>query len=161
MIPLNVTHTAIVTKQVHSQLLSPDNSSESYSDVLPEPSSELRRTLSTVISFFAGAYKTVFGFDQGPPLHDALTIAYVCHPLLFSCQRYRVDVEIHGVLTSGETVVDKRYCSSDDSWGPNGKNINNRILFRSHFYEQVSDFFGFFLECVEKCDNVSPLNKSS
>jgi uridine nucleosidase len=122
MIPLNVTHTAIVTKQVHSQLLSPDNSSESYSDVLPEPSSELRRTLSTLISFFAGAYKTVFGFDQGPPLHDALTIAYVCHPLLFSCQRYRVDVEIHGVLTSGETVVDKRYCSSDDSWGPNGKN---------------------------------------
>lgn len=113
MIPLNVTHTAIVTADVHAHLLSP----------LASPTRSLRHTLSTLITFFADTYKSTFGFVHGPPLHDALTVAYVARPDLFSLQRYRVDVELNGTHTSGETVVDVwDYRRCDDSWGSTGKN---------------------------------------
>jgi uridine nucleosidase len=113
MVPINVTHTVIATSDVQARLLSPSASS----------SSGLRHTLSTLITFFADSYKSTFGFVDGPPLHDPLTIAFVSRPDLFSCRRYRVDVELSGKHTSGETVVDVwdyRHC--DESWGPLGKN---------------------------------------
>ena len=43
----------------------------------------LRRTLSTNLSFFAEAYKRKYGMP-GPPLHDALTVAYISNPELFT-----------------------------------------------------------------------------
>lgn len=83
----------------------------------------LRHTLSTLISFFAESYKSTFGFELGPPLHDALTIAYVSNPELFKSTRYRVDVELTGTHTAGETVVDVwNYKRCDNSWGRYGKN---------------------------------------
>jgi len=121
MIPINVTHTAIVTKEIHARLLSPDSQSET--EVHPKASSNLRHTLSTLISFFAEAYKSTFGFNDGPPLHDALTIAYVSHPELFKTTRHRVDIELTGAHSMGETVVDVwKYKACDDSWGRNGRN---------------------------------------
>ena len=79
--------------------------------------------LSTLVGHFADSYKSTFGFIDGPPLHDALTIAYVCCPDLFISVRRRVDVELTGNHTIGETVVDIwNYRTCDDSWGPNGKN---------------------------------------
>ena len=114
MIPLDVTHTAIATKTVQNQILggSPEG-----------PASKLRYTLSTLVGFFAGSYKEVFGFQDGPPIHDALTIAYVSRPDLFKSIRHRVDVEISGNHTIGQTVVDIwNYQACNDTWGPNGKN---------------------------------------
>jgi uridine nucleosidase len=52
-----------------------------------------------------------------------LTVAYVAHPELFKTTRYRVDVELSGTHTSGETVVDIwNYRKTDDTWGHTGKN---------------------------------------
>lgn len=124
MIPINVTHKAIVTRQIHSQILSPSTQPTTEErTILPPPSTRLRHMLSTLISFFADSYKSTFGFNDGPPLHDALTIAYVSRPDLFKARRYRVDVELTGTHSSGETVVDIwGYRSCDDTWGRNGKN---------------------------------------
>jgi uridine nucleosidase len=116
MIPLNVTHKAIVTESLHANLInSAPTTHEAPSDLA---SSRLRHTLSTLISFFREAYKSTFGFLDGPPLHDALTIAYVCRPDLFTTRRYRVDVELSGVHTAGQTVADVwGYSKVDDTWG--------------------------------------------
>ena len=123
MIPLNVTHTAIVTRMWHSEVLSPGSRIEDDTQPLPSPKTPLRRMLSTLLSFFSEAYKAVFGFVHGPPIHDALTMAYVAHPELFACRRYHVDVELTGIHTVGETVVDLwDYMKSDDTWGRTGKN---------------------------------------
>lgn len=109
MIPLNVTHTAIFTP-AHMQRLDPART-------------PLRHTLSTLLSFFAHAYRDVFGFADGPPLHDALTIAYLARPELFKSRRQHVDVELRGEHSAGETVVDVwDYRRSDDSWGKTGRN---------------------------------------
>ncbi|KAJ8472871.1 hypothetical protein ONZ45_g16505 [Pleurotus djamor] len=121
MIPLNVTHTAIVTKSIRTSLLDPTLSSAV--DPLPPPVSNLRHTLSSLITFFAEAYKSTFGFNDGPPLHDALTVLYVSRPELFKYTRYRVDIELTGLHSIGQTVVDVwHYQKCDDSWGPQGKN---------------------------------------
>ncbi len=124
MIPINVTHTAIVTEEIRRKLLVHDTEDQVGTDEFsPLASTPLRHTISTIIGFFASSYKSTFGFNDGPPLHDALTIAYVCYPQIFSCSRYRVDVELHGTHSSGETVVDVwNYQSCDDSWGSSGKN---------------------------------------
>jgi uridine nucleosidase len=123
MIPINVSHTAIVTKHIQALLLAPDAVPQVTSDVLPSPTSNLRHTLSTLITFFGESYKSTFGFNDGPPLHDALTVGYVSNPALFKTTRHRVDVELNGTHCMGETVVDVwQYRDCDDSWGSNGRN---------------------------------------
>ena len=119
MIPLNVTHQAIVTDSIHTRLIN-STSRSSGSEVA---SSQLRHTLSTLISFFKESYKNTFNFIDGPPLHDALTIAYVSRPELLTTRRYRVDVELTGTHSSGQTVADEwGYSKADDTWGRTGKN---------------------------------------
>ena len=118
MLPLNVTHQAIVNHSVQARLLDP-----SATLGKPAPLTPLRRMLSTLITFFEETYRDVFGFVDGPPLHDALTVAFVAHPELFQTKRYRVDVELGSPLTVGETVADiYQYRKCDESWGPTGKN---------------------------------------
>lgn len=164
MIPINVTHKAIVTYEIqHCLLAGVYPSSISTSDKLipgspypplPTPKTPLRHTLGTIINYFASSYKSVFGFPSGPPLHDALTIAYVQKPELFQGKRYRVDVELNVGHCMGETVVDmwNHKGLNEESWGREGKNC---------FVVQEMDvpqFFDLFLNSVEACDKVSPLN---
>lgn len=119
MIPLNVTHRAIVTNSIHTRL----TNSTSRGASSRVAGSQLRHTLSTLISFFKESYKNTFGFIDGPPLHDALTIACVSRPELFTTRRYRVDVELTGTHSSGQTVADVwGYSKADDTWGRAGKN---------------------------------------
>ena len=174
MIPLNVTHTAIVTQDTLHKLLSPGTSY--FPDVAPsKASTKLRHMLWTLIWYFAESYKSTFGFMHGPPLHDALTIAYVSDPEIFKCKRYRVDVELSGTHTAGETVVDIwNYRKCDDSWGRDGKNCMvaeslNVSRREAQFFAtvtladfralKVESFFKLFLDCVARCDTVSPLNQ--
>ncbi|KAJ6538460.1 Inosine/uridine-preferring nucleoside hydrolase domain-containing protein [Mycena vulgaris] len=154
MIPINVTHTAIVTRAIHAQLLSPDSPLPGVNAALPKAATNLRHTLSTLIGFFADSYKSTFGFNNGPPLHDALTVAYISQPELFQATRYRVDVELTGAHSSGETVVDVwNYQACDpDAWGVGGKNC---IVTRS---VDVDGFFALFHDCIQRCDQISPLN---
>jgi inosine-uridine nucleoside N-ribohydrolase len=41
------------------------------------------------------------------PVHDALCVAYLVDPTIVTGQRARVDVETHGDLTVGRTVIDR------------------------------------------------------
>lgn len=170
MIPINVTHTAIVTEAIHRRLLS-QNLDSSTSRVLPKASTNLRHTLSTIITFFADSYRSTFGFHDGPPLHDALTIAYVACRDLFTSTRYRVDVELTGSHTTGETVVDLwNYKDVDDTWGRTGRNclvatslnVNHSLfdpfLAKSPSKKLITSRFQDFLKCFsQRLKDVTPL----
>lgn len=69
MIPLEVTHTCLVTEEVVGDL-------ESFN-------SPFGRLMIDLLQFFAQTYKDVFCFEH-PPLHDPLTIAYVMYVLPLS-----------------------------------------------------------------------------
>jgi inosine-uridine nucleoside N-ribohydrolase len=46
---------------------------------------------------------------NGFSLHDPQAVAYVIDPSMFRTERYKVDLEVHGELTRGMTVVERRY----------------------------------------------------
>ncbi|GAA6020879.1 hypothetical protein JCM11491_000018 [Sporobolomyces phaffii] len=166
--PLNLTHTALFTPDVHHALLrGPANlpptppMTPTKDSLSTRAATTLRHTLSTNLSFFAEAYKRKYGLP-GPPLHDALTIAYISNPELFTATRYRVDVELSGTHSFGSTVVDlwdykAGHLDSDPSnWGRTGKNV---LVLDS---VQVDRFWkDVFLATVERADLVVPINKKS
>lgn len=88
--PLNLTHTALFTPSIHRLLLQPRPThlpptpplTPTGVGTLPRALTPLRHTLSTNLSSFAEAYRLKYGMD-GPPLHDALTVAFAAHPELF------------------------------------------------------------------------------
>ncbi|GAA5898075.1 hypothetical protein JCM6882_003321 [Rhodosporidiobolus microsporus] len=161
--PLNLTHTALFTEDIHRDLLQPRTGLPATppltpNESLPPAATPLRHTLSTNLTFFAAAYKQKYGMP-GPPLHDALTVAYISNPSLFKGTRYRVDVELNGTHSSGATVVDiwdYKHAELDhdpSNWGRDGKNV---------FVLEEVDVAGFwrdiFLPIVDKADEQCPIN---
>lgn len=120
MAGLNITHQAIFTPQVHREMLlaGKDDHGESIED-LHRQASPLQRLVSSALTFFASTYASEFGFTNGPPVHDMLTVAYVIQPSLFTSakskepQRYRVKIDTSEGLAAGTTVVDFH-----EQWGP-------------------------------------------
>lgn len=124
MAGLNITHQALFTDALHSQLVSLSSSSDTLID-----------TLASMMAFFAASYADTFGFAQGPPVHDFLAVAYVLDPNMFyahamphqhtdsgsggggvarvSPKRYRVHIETNDGKACGTTIVDFY-----DQWGP-------------------------------------------
>lgn len=65
-----------------------------------------------LLEFFTGTYR-----DQGfewPPVHDVCAVAYVIDPDCMTVERAPIAVETQGVLTTGMTVVDRRFPPGDD-----------------------------------------------
>ncbi|TNY19575.1 uridine nucleosidase [Rhodotorula diobovata] len=174
MAPLNVTHTALFRTHDHHKLLVPPSALPSLPETTPDATANpakahtpLRHTMSTLLTFFASTYSAVFNFQDGPPVHDALCIAYLARPEIFQGKRYRVDVELQGEHTTGTTVVDlweykkdeltefKKDPDSRASWGRLGKNV--------FVLEEldVPEFWKLFQQAVDSADKVSPLNKKA
>ena len=68
MIPLDVSHQVLATKEVQALLLGGKFGQEK---------SMLRTMLVELLTFFAQTYADVFGITLGPPLHDPLAVAAV------------------------------------------------------------------------------------
>ena len=80
--------------------------------VLPDDVARLRAldgriggTFADLISFFAAHHKRRYGWE-GPPIHDAVAVAWLVEPDLVTSRRLRIDVETGGELTRGRTVAD-------------------------------------------------------
>ena len=77
LIPLDVTHQVLATKEVQNLLL--------HGGSLEEPDklgnagkpSTLRKMLVELLNFFSHTYATVFSITEGPPLHDPLAVAAI------------------------------------------------------------------------------------
>jgi inosine-uridine nucleoside N-ribohydrolase len=63
------------------------------------------RVVADLMRFFAIQHRTRYGWD-GPPIHDAVAVARLVDPSLFTSRPMRIDVEISGELTRGRTVAD-------------------------------------------------------
>jgi inosine-uridine nucleoside N-ribohydrolase len=105
MIPLDVTHKALVTK----------------------PRNDAFRALGTVVGaavadmtdFFERFDKAKYG-NAGAPLHDPCVTAYLIRPDLFSGRHINVEIETASELTLGMTVA--------DWWGVTSRRPNTTFL---------------------------------
>ncbi len=68
LIPLDVTHLVLATKDVQKLLLEGKRG---------QGKTTLRVMLVELLTFFANTYAEVFGITHGPPLHDPLAVAVV------------------------------------------------------------------------------------
>lgn len=91
MIGLNVTHRALATRAVIAEFQA--------------MGSRLGTICADLMTFFAGTYRQVFGFEH-PPVHDPVAVAAVIDPMVLRTVEAPVAVELTGTLTRGATVVD-------------------------------------------------------
>jgi len=76
LIPLDVTHQVLATKEIQSLLLHGKVEGTDKLDTAGKPST-LRAMLVELLNFFGHTYATVFGITEGPPLHDPLAVAAI------------------------------------------------------------------------------------
>lgn len=91
MCGLDVTHQALVTKEIFGKLA--------------EMKTELSETIIGLLKFFAKTYDEVFEMPD-PPLHDPVAIALLIDRTVVKSRFVNVQVELNGTLTRGATVVD-------------------------------------------------------
>jgi len=130
-IPLEVTHTCLVTDNIIKELKSWNT-----------PFSAL---LVDLLYFFAKAYKEVFNFDY-PPLHDPLAVAYAIQPELFETHFVRVDIETISELSRGQTIC--------DIFHRTGKPKNVHLAIKV----DVPKFWDLMIDAFKQSNLNSPLN---
>eukprot|EP00386_Alphamonas_edax_P003880 GDKI01011830.1.p1 GENE.GDKI01011830.1~~GDKI01011830.1.p1 ORF type:complete len:368 (-),score=104.58 GDKI01011830.1:189-1139(-) len=132
MVPLEVTHTALVTKEVLGEIQQLESG---FGDMLVK-----------LMLFFAKTYKEVFDFDD-PPLHDPCAVLVAVHPELFTHKFTRVDIELHSTLGAGQTVV--------DVFNLQKKKLNVHVC--THM--DVKAFWTHMLSAIREANTHSPLPK--
>lgn len=91
MIGLNVTHQARATAEVIAEFRG--------------MGTRVGAVCADLMTFFAGAYRQVFGFED-PPVHDPIAVAGVIDPAILRTVAAPVAIELTGTYTRGATVVD-------------------------------------------------------
>jgi len=91
MIGLNVTHRAPATTAIIAEFRG--------------LGTRLGTVCADLMTFFAGTYRRVFGFDH-PPVHDPIAVAAVIDPSIVRTVAAPFAVELTGSYTRGATVVD-------------------------------------------------------
>lgn len=108
MIPLDVTHRLIFTKEMAMQIAQ------------TRPESAIAQFIVALCEFMtqtALAYRDTQGV-AGFLVHDAATIAYLSYPETLTFQRTEVLIETQGKWTRGKTVIDRRHVpkGSANAW---------------------------------------------
>jgi inosine-uridine nucleoside N-ribohydrolase len=135
MVPLEVTHTALVTPAVLARIRG-------------DGASRFRHIVEGLLLYFAASYKRVFGFEA-PPLHDPCAVLVAVAPQLFTLRRLRVDVETCSPLCAGQTVC--------DVWGQSELLPNVNVATAM----DVPAFWEAMLDAIARADARSPLNNAA
>jgi purine nucleosidase len=77
-------------------------------DEVAREGDEAAKSLMRMTDFYVNAYKKMYPGIVGCGLHDPLAVAVAEDPSLAKMERMFVDVELHGELTRGQTVADRR-----------------------------------------------------
>lgn len=99
MVGLDVTHKALATPDVLEEM-------EKINTV---PSIKVKE----LMTFFQKMYKESQDFDY-PPVHDPVTVAYLIDSSVMEVVKAPIDIELHGELTRGMTVVDFNHIVASD-----------------------------------------------
>jgi pyrimidine-specific ribonucleoside hydrolase len=124
MAGLDVTHQALVLPDDVARL-----------DAL---GSRAGRVFADLMRFFAIHHRERYGW-AGPPIHDAVAVAWLAEPDLVASKRLRVDVETAGIHTRGRTVADTEGLSGQAANATVGLSID-----RGRLIDLVVDAVGRF-----------------
>jgi purine nucleosidase/pyrimidine-specific ribonucleoside hydrolase len=91
MIGLDVTHQAVTTPTLQSELTA---------------TGAIGQFVADLIDYFAVYHRETYGWD-GAPIHDAVAVAYVIQPDLVTTIESNVEIELESEMCRGRTVVDR------------------------------------------------------
>jgi inosine-uridine nucleoside N-ribohydrolase len=150
MVPLEVTHTALVTPPVVDRIRVSLNDSNFCAVILD------------LLQFFESTYQKVFGFSS-PPLHDPCACALVFEPEIFETKLMRVvqlfiylnifsskDIERNSEFCSGRTVCDIH------SFKPTSRAKNANVALQMN----VEIFWDLMISALCRANERSPLNQA-
>jgi len=138
MVPLEVTHTAIFTNKWEEALVTALGKEN-----------HLKNMVIELMKFFSDAYRDVFGFKDGAPVHDACAVAFVLAPDIFQATKMHVDVVTGDHLCAGQTVC--------DIWRSMNKKENVFVTTRM----DVEKFWQMLIKSLVRCNNISPLTNNN
>lgn len=134
MVPLEITHTALVTQNVLARIES--------------PKTQFTKIMSSMLKFYRNSLQTFMSLKD-PPLHDPCAVAFLIDPSLFEYRLMRVDMETHSPLTSGQTICDiYSYYSSKK------KNVNVCLTMN------VEKFWEMMIQGLMEANTISPATKA-
>jgi pyrimidine-specific ribonucleoside hydrolase len=96
------------------------------------------RVFADLMRFFAIHHRERYGWE-GPPIHDAVAVAWLADPDLVVSRPLRIDIETAGVHSRGRTVADEE--------GLSGRPVNAEVgvaIDRQRLIEMVVDAVGRF-----------------
>ncbi|KAI1103315.1 inosine-uridine preferring nucleoside hydrolase-domain-containing protein [Jackrogersella minutella] len=88
VVPLDLTHLVLATKEVQDLLLYGPGESTPHEG---RGKSDLRVMLVELLNFFANTYRDKFGVIEGPPLHDPLAVAAILEGTEYEIPFYDYD----------------------------------------------------------------------
>ncbi|QND44611.1 nucleoside hydrolase (plasmid) [Rhizobium lusitanum] len=66
------------------------------------------RTMMEITQFYVDSYRQMHPDNDGCPLHDPLAVAVCEDPSFVVTERMFADIELHGEITRGQTIPDRR-----------------------------------------------------
>jgi inosine-uridine nucleoside N-ribohydrolase len=99
MVPLEVTHTALVTPDVRERILA--------------LKTDFAEMVDGLMQYFTDTYQKTFNFEY-PPLHDPCAICYVIAPELFKAEFVFVEIERATESSRGRTICDMYKLSKEE-----------------------------------------------
>jgi uridine nucleosidase len=154
LIPLDVTHLVLATKEIQSLLLFGKEG---------KGKSMVRVMLVELLTFFANTYAEVFGITEGPPLHDPLAVAVILDGIAGQeipfydflekgmMERFEVEVVTEGThaeaqlgAQTGRTVVKLLPEGQEGVRIPRGLDVKR--------------FWSVLEDCLERADEVNSTN---
>jgi inosine-uridine nucleoside N-ribohydrolase len=147
MVPLEVTHTALCTPAVVDMIHSKLQHQQRLT--------EFGTVISQLLMFFADSYRDMFGFREGPPLHDPCAVFYLLRPDCFQTADMRVDIETVSPLCYGRTVCDEFGILAKLAQ-TRGEPAKRPVTVTKQM--NVDAFFQALAIAIEAADSVSPVN---
>ena len=147
MIPLQITHSAILTEEVEKRLtrsIKDGGIGGGNGRTKTTTTSRYRDCIAGLLAFFRHTYKETFGFHDGAPLHDPCAVAFVLEPTIFTLKHLYIDVETTSTLTAGQTVADVH--------GILGKPPNCFVAVKM----DVPAFWNLMVDAVDRGEEKSP-----
>lgn len=148
LIPLDVTHQVLATKDVQEKLL------YGGSKCRGKNASTVRRMFRDLLIFFAHTYADVFGLSDGPPLHDPLAVAVV----LFDTGAENLAFDDRdGERWDIDVITDGMHSELDEKRVQVGRTIiweSNGPKFRIPHGLDVGRFWDVVEECLQRVDKL-------
>lgn len=149
LIPLDLTHQVLATREVQQTLLTGTSFTESST-----AAKNLRQMFHDLLVFFAHTYSEVYGLTKGPPLHDPIAVAVLLEDVAGTNmrfadgggERWQVDVVTDGLHSRDEAErgqVGRTVITRSDDHG-DGVRIPRGL--------QVESFWSLIEHCIQAAE---------